>query len=192
MRSITEEKIVNAIKYFVKNTNNIGLTKLFKLLYFLDFMYFKEHNLSITLYDYYAYDFGPVPEELYRSIKKNILPDFLKNEVGFILDKDLESDDLFPKYRIILKNKKIDLEWFSPYEKEMLERVVEIFRDADARTMTEVSHLKNQPWDRTYNVQKKEHGIINYNLAQNENSVDSDNNQEYLKLQKELRTDGRV
>jgi len=43
---------------------------------------------------------------------------------------------------------------FTPYERKMLEKVAFIFKDADASTMSEISHLKNQPWDRTKNTKE--------------------------------------
>ena len=186
MNNITENKILNAIKFFVKNTNNVGRTKLFKLLYFLDFMFFKEYGLSVTLYDYYTFPFGPVPKQLFDQIANDNLPDFLKNEIFFMEEQNEENEDEYKQFKAVLKNPKIDLSCFAPYEKEMLEKVTEIFKYASAKDITEASHLKNHPWDKT----KNSRGMfqkIDYELAIDEDSeLDIDDVKEYLELQKEL------
>ena len=191
MENLTEHKILNAIKYFIKNTNNVRLTKLFKLLYFLDFMYFEKHGLSITCLDYFTYPFGPVPQELYHKISNEELPEIITKEIQFIKEKG--NDELSnPIYKINLKNKKIDMSCFSFYEKEMLKQVAEIFYDADANAMTEASHLKNLPWDKT-RITKGMYQMIDYELAlDKDSSIDLENFKEYLILQKELKTDGRI
>ncbi|MGA2298775.1 MAG: Panacea domain-containing protein [FCB group bacterium] len=191
MGQITEKKIVNAIKYFVRNTNNIGLTKLFKLLYFLDLMYFKKHGLKVTLLDYFTYDFGPVPAELYKQISSENLPDFITKEIKFT--KEPDDDELKnPRYKIILKNPKIDMSCFTPYERKILEEVSYIYKDVDANLITEISHFKNQPWDLT----KKNKGmykLIDFELAIDEEStMDIEEIREYITLQKELKINGRI
>jgi uncharacterized phage-associated protein len=189
MENITEQKILNAIRYFVRNARNVGLTKLLKLLYFLDFMYYKKHGLSVTLFDYQAFDFGPVPRELYESIKTDNLPDYLRHEVFF--DKQMDDTAIYPSYKIRTRKSPIDFSWFSPYEKKMLEEVAEIFYDADAKTMTEISHLKNSPWDLTLRTKGK-YQLIEYDLAvDSDSSLDPATMKEYLELQRELKDYGR-
>ncbi|MCL5991168.1 MAG: Panacea domain-containing protein, partial [Bacteroidetes bacterium] len=174
MERITDQKILNAIKYFLKNTKNVRLTKLFKLLYFLDFMYFGKHGLSVTCLDYYTYPFGPVPKELYLKISNNELPEFYNKEMQFIKGKGNEEFSN-PVYTINLKNRKIDLDCFSFYEKEMLKQVAEIFKEADANVMIEASHFKNLPWDKTKNT-KGMFQLIDYELAlDKDSSIDIDN-----------------
>ncbi len=50
-------KLLNSIIYFLSNTKSCGKTKLFKLLYYLDFMHFREIGWSVTNLDYYAWNF---------------------------------------------------------------------------------------------------------------------------------------
>jgi hypothetical protein len=47
-------KLINAIVYFAQNTQHLGKTKLFKLLYLLDFEHFRQTGRSVTGLDYYA------------------------------------------------------------------------------------------------------------------------------------------
>jgi len=55
------EKLVNAIVFFAGNTRYCGKTKLFKLLYLLDFHHFRETGRSVTGLEYRAWKHGPVP-----------------------------------------------------------------------------------------------------------------------------------
>jgi uncharacterized phage-associated protein len=189
--SITEEKILNGIKYFVKHTKNVGRTKLFKLLYFWDFIYFKNYGMSVTGYDYYTYPFGPVPKELYDDIINNELPDFLRGNLSIIEDVQKEDDnDEFKRFKVVLKSKKIDYDCFSPNELKVLEDVANIFKETTAREMTEITHLHNTPWYKTF-----KHGKIipiDYFLAiDEETKLDREEIEERFTLQKELLADGR-
>ncbi len=187
---ITEAKLLNAIKYFVQNTENVGLTKLFKLLYFLDFMYVKKHGIAVTLMDYYTYEFGPVPDALYKQILNDRLPLYLSEEVGFI--RNTQEDSGKPYYKVHLKNRKIDTRAFAPYELKMLETVAEIFKYANAGAMTEVSHLKNSPWEKTLRSEGM-HKLIPYNLAHDEDSeIDDQTMMQFLQIQREQRENGRI
>lgn len=69
------EKLINAMIYFARNTLYCGTTKLLKLLYFLDFKHFKETGKSVTGQDYYAWDMGPVPKDVFDEISKVMRPD---------------------------------------------------------------------------------------------------------------------
>ncbi len=189
LMTFTEEKILNGIKYFVTRTKHVGRTKLFKLLYFWDFFHFKRFGMSITGYDYYAYPFGPVPKELYEEINQNNLPDFLGRNI-VIIEDDSEDSDEFKRFKILLKNKKIDFDCLSPHERRVLEEVALIFRDATAKDMTEITHLRNSPWDQTR--QKGMFSLIDYFLAiDEETTLDRDEIEERFLLQKELLADGR-
>jgi len=190
--SITEQKILNAIKHFSKNTRNVGRTKLFKLLYFLDFMYFKRHGLSITCYEYSTYPFGPVPQNLYNQILSDSLPESFKAEFKIVKTETDDDDDEYMRFRVALKNAGIDYSCFTPYEKEMLETVSFIFKEATAKEMTEITHLHNSPWDKT----KNQIGMfkpIDYFLAvDDETTLDIELLKERFDLQKEQCLNGRL
>jgi len=192
MQNFTPQKILAGIKYFSTKTQNVGRTKLFKLLYFWDFMHFKKYGFSITGYKYYTFPFGPVPMELWEQIENDSLPEVFKKEFKIVPDESIDEDqDGYKKFKIILRNKKIDFDWLSPNEKEILEQVAFIFQYSTAKEMTEISHLKNSPWYKT----KKEFGMnkyIDYRLAiDDESTLDQETIEEYLELQRELYFNGR-
>ncbi len=179
---LDEQKILNAIKYFVKNTKFVGRTKLFKLLYYWDFRFFGKHGYSITGFTYKTYPFGPVPEEFYNYIISKTLPEIYKTHLRFDDDSDYDKDDKFKRFKIFLKNKKIDMGVFTGYEKEELDQVAEIFKEATATDMTEATHFKNTPWSRTLEKQG-EFKEIDYFLALEPNSnLDNDEIKERMEL----------
>lgn len=134
------EKLLNAATYFVKKTKYCGKTKLLKLLYFVDFMHFRETGKSVTGLEYYAWDFGPVPTELYEEMD-NPGPD-LKEALSFLPIKDKSFVEIKAK-------KRFDDRYFTKRELRILERVAFIFKEARAEDMVEASHLPNHPWEKT-------------------------------------------
>ena len=185
----TELKFLNGIKYFIKNTKNVGMTKLFKLLYFWDFLHFKRFGTSVTGQDYYAYPFGPVPKRFYNEISTGDLPKFFSDHIK--INEVKEEDDDYKQFKFLLKNRSIDLECMSPNEIEVLKEVAFIYKNSPAIEMSEITHLKNTPWDKT-----KDKGlfkVIDYFLAIDEDTdLDKDTIRERFQLQKELLADGRI
>lgn len=190
---MTEQKIISAIKYFVAHTKNVGRTKLFKLLYFMDFIHFKKYGLSVTGYDYFTFPFGPVPRDLYEKIVTDTLGKEFKNEIEFnLIDDKEEETEKYKSFRILVRDKKNDLDIFSPNELKVLKEVAEIFKYATAKDMTNISHLPHDPWDTT----KTEKGLnqpIDYFLSIDKDTpFDRETIEERFRLQKELLSDGRI
>lgn len=153
------EKLINAIIYFAKNTKHCGKTKLLKLLYFLDFIHFKQTGKSVTGQDYFAWKMGPVPKDLFEELSGNMKPDMK------VAIKELPADKEFQQ---INPKKQFNSDYFSKKEMELLGNISFIFKDTKADLMIESTHLKNEPWDRTLK-EKGEFQKIDYMLA-----VDSD------------------
>jgi uncharacterized phage-associated protein len=182
--NINEQKIINAIIYFVRNTKNCKKTKLFKLLYFLDFIHFKRFGLTVTGLDYIAMSRGPVPKQLFELFKQEELPANYKQ--NFTIQKEISEEDDKYSFNIILKNKRPDLDWFTPNELKVLEEVAFFGKEATASQLVETTHLHNSPWDKV----KKLQGIgssIDYFLAlDDESTLSIEEAKERFQLQKEL------
>jgi uncharacterized phage-associated protein len=146
------EKLINAIIYFAKNTRYCGKTKLMKLLFFLDFCHFKQTGKSVTGLDYFAWEMGPVPKDLYEELDA-MKPD-LKGAVSVAEGE----------FRKIIPKRTLDQKHLTKREIELLETLSFIFHDSRAEDMIEVSHLKNEPWHKTL-VQKGLFSKIDYLLA---------------------------
>lgn len=133
------EKLINAIIYFAKQTKHCGKTKLLKLLYFLDFYHFKQTAKSVTGLEYFAWEQGPVPKELFEELSGNMKVD-LKDAISLASTEDFQK---------IVPKKKFNEDYFTNREKKLLKDLSDVFRDAKAEEMVEVSHLRNEPWDKT-------------------------------------------
>jgi uncharacterized phage-associated protein len=147
------KKLINAIIYFCRNTKYCGKTKLMKLLYFLDFIHFKQTGKSVTGLDYYAWEMGPVPKDLFDELS-TMKPDLAKAIA--ILPQE--------KFQQICAKQKFDDQYFTTRQMKLLKLISEIFAEAKADHMVEATHLKNHPWDKTLK-QKGEYQKIDYMLA---------------------------
>lgn len=155
------KKLLHAVLYFAVNVKNPSKVKIFKLLYFLDFEHFRQTGKSVTNLDYYAYDFGPVPRDFYQEVGDNEVPeDFAE----FMTILPFESDESGKKGGIFKAKAKPNLTVFSPREQEILEKLSFTFKDIDAKQISDISHFKNHPWDKTIK-QKGKLAKIDYSLA---------------------------
>ena len=176
--NIYREKLLNAILFFARNVKYPTMVKMFKLHYFLDFVHFNQTGRPVTNQNYYAWDYGPAPKNLWEELKSEKLPEDFRQHFSlqpFATKQDREGFNFKAK-------KSADLYVFSPREKEILEEMAIVFRDATPTEMTEISHLANAPWDST--IREKGHGaLIDFLLALDKNSLISE--EEAKEIQKE-------
>jgi len=74
--SFHREKLEAAILFVVSHSGvrDLGLTKLYKLLYFADAAHLREHGETITGSEYIKYEHGPVPsrgEKLIKALRRS-------------------------------------------------------------------------------------------------------------------------
>lgn len=137
------EKLLNAIIYFLRETNHCHTLKLFKLLNFADFEHFRQTGRTIFGLNYRALPQGPVPTELYDEIKRGGGND-LKAAIALYEVKDEITDALLR--RDLKPRGTFDKKYFSKREIKILERIAEFFRDLKAQDMSEFSHESTKPW----------------------------------------------
>lgn len=175
------EKQLNAIIFFLKHTKFCGKTKLFKLLYYLDFFHFRETGRPVTGFDYYAWDFGPVPVALYKEIDNP--PADLRETVN--IPAKIPGSKTFTAMQ---PRKPFDKKYFTKRELRILDMVSYIFKEAKADQIVDASHLPNEPWDKTIRT-KGEKALIDYMLAVDgfsTNSLSTEEIIERLEDRKEL------
>ncbi len=129
MKLITHEheKLRHAIAYFVKYTKQLGVTKLMKLLYYLDFWHYQETGRSVTGRRYYAWPFGPVPVDVWEEIKGKADHGLELNSTLIQLPQDDNEETILPKS--LKSNIKFNKDVFTDREFRILEKVAVIFRD---------------------------------------------------------------
>jgi uncharacterized phage-associated protein len=151
------EKLINAIIYFVRETNHCHTLKLFKLLNFSDFEHFRQTGRTIFRLEYRALPKGPVPTDLLEEMKRGGGQD-LKAAINLTEIKDDITGEL--KRRDLKPRIAFDKKWFTPRELKVLARVAEFFRDLKADDMSEFSHKNNKPWASVYQNGKGQGQII--------------------------------
>jgi uncharacterized phage-associated protein len=154
----SEEKLPNAILYFAANTQFCGKTKLFKLLYFLDFQHYQEIGRSVTGVDYFAWDMGPVPKVLFNALND---PDSYKGYFEHH-ERPLASGN---KMLEIAPQRDFNPKIFTKRELRLLEALATEYNESWADDMVEATHLENLPWHHIYEVLGQKYGIIPYSLA---------------------------
>lgn len=141
MQDFSRDKTINAMIYFLKNTQHCGITKLLKLLNQLDFIHFKQTGKSVTGQIYYAWERGPVPVDLWKELH-NPGKDLLES---FIFPSD-KGENSF--YQIKPRKSFSDLH-LTKREMRILEKLAFFFKEAKAEDIVELTHLPGMPWDTT-------------------------------------------
>lgn len=168
------EKLLNAIVYFALNTEHCGVTKLFKLLYFLDFEHYKQTGRSVTGLNYHAWKMGPVPEELYDELP---YPEPDLAETISIVPVPTRHEK--PMLRVAPKVQ-FDNSHFSRRELALLEQLATEYRNNTADEMIEATHIETLPWHRVYHLEGRRRGEIPYLYA-----VPDDDAEFVLELERE-------
>jgi len=144
----------NAVLYFMKYCNNqyFHATKLNKLLYYLDFVYFRDHKKSITGDVYIHQEFGPVPSRVDEMLAA------LKNEGAIDTNAVDYKDGEFISFEF--KNpKKLDESVFLPKQKELLKQICDEFGSWPTEKIVAQTHLE-APW-----FYSKPYEVVDYAYA---------------------------
>jgi len=152
-------KLINAVLYFASNTKFCGLTKLFKLLYFLDFEHYKLTGRSVTGLDYYAWKMGPVPVALYDEMAAPE-PDLAEK----IVLKSKPTKYKKPLIQIEPKSE-FDSSHFSKRELRLMESLAKEYCNALADDLVEATHIETLPWHQVFNVERRKQAEIPYEYA---------------------------
>ena len=137
MTKINKKKYINSLLYFLENCNNkfLGKTKLNKLFYYLDFVYYKNNKRSVTGDIYFCEQFGPVPSNL-DSIKSDAIKEkLIRAEIASVKTKK-------EKYYLL---KKPDLSCFDSKELELLQKICDKFKSYDTNRIVDQTHFE-APW----------------------------------------------
>lgn len=151
---INELVYENAVLYFIKYCNNQYLhsTKLNKLLYYLDFIYFRDHKKSVTGDVYIHQGYGPVPSRV-----DDILA-LLKN--NGVIDTEAISYKDGELIQFKLKDPKIfNEEIFSLDQKKLLKQICDEFGNWPTDKIVSQTHLE-APW-----FYSKPYEIVDYAYA---------------------------
>jgi len=127
------EKLKNMILYLVKYLDGVLITKLNKLLWYCDFLHFKETSVSITGTQYVRLPYGPVPDN-YERIIGIMQPELLdKDEIEFDTEKGIVGEQFTA---LVEPDKSI----FSKQEIKVMNFIADTFRDYTSTGIKDKSH----------------------------------------------------
>lgn len=160
MKDIQRKKLLEAIVFFTQNTKWCGSIKLFKLLFFLDMLNFRETGRSVTGLHYTAWPMGPVPVPLFEELRAPKADLAEKVAITHPPKNDLESESKLTK--ITPKAKWADL-YLTTREKRIAQELADIFLETTSDDMSQVSHAKGGPWEKAKDRSPgKWKGVIDY------------------------------
>ena len=133
------KKYKNAVLYFINHCNNkyLGDTKLYKLLYYLDFAHYRDNKKSVTGDSYLHLDFGPVPQKA-----REIVADLVR-------EKDIEKEEVLLEgggHKVKYQARTTPaMSVFTKKEKDLLEQICEEFKNWSTSKIVTQTHLE-APW----------------------------------------------
>lgn len=159
------EKLKNAVLFFVQKDKTVGLTKLMKLLFYLDFRLYRECGESLTGQTYKAWPFGPVPADVWAELhEKKDASLNLSSVVKIIpVTEDPRDEAAGIKLKAIPKAKFSD-RYFTGRELREMRAISEMFMGLTAKLVSKASHAHNDPWDITIKA-KGQGAVVDYELA---------------------------
>lgn len=148
-----EEKALHMILYLVEKLEP-WKTKLNKLLFYSDFLYYKQYGSSMLGLKYAAIDYGPVPNEYELLFTIGRLKEiFKKSHVE--INAEVSGEKILPMKDVVFKR---DL--FNNNEIEILNTIVNKFSKVTSKEIVKMSH-QEKAWIDNY----KKHPFINYNSS---------------------------
>lgn len=152
------EKLISTIVFFARNTTYCGKTKLFKLLYLLDFHHFRESGRSVTGLEYRAWPKGPVPFGLVQEWAQ-FEPD-LAAAIDIVPERVIDYD----RQRIEPKAT-FDDSHFTKRELRLMHELAERHRDDMTPLLIGLTHQERGPWDKIWDSGRGNDARIPYALA---------------------------
>jgi len=144
------------ILFFAANIKRLFKTKLMKLLFYSDFVNFRNNTVSITGLKYIKNYFGPTP------IKHELLlGELFEKYITYQVEHVKISKDNVEEYEFIKPLEKPSLGIFSQEEINSMEEVLSAFKHLTSEKITQCSH-KEEAWTKTKNKE-----IISYEYAKN-------------------------
>ncbi len=124
------EKLINAVLFFVKNTEMCGRTKLVKLLNDFEFEHFRQTGNPPIGLTYYAWDFGPLPKDFWVELTEE---SFASDLDSLISVQKVTYPNGKPGYRFQLREgTEINESVFSPREVRILKQLANTYRTTNS------------------------------------------------------------
>lgn len=133
------EKFEEVLLYILEKTAgkpNVGMTVLYKLLYFIDFDYYEKNEEQLMGLTYFKNTHGPAPRE-FATVVENM------KKAGIL--EEVKSTYFQYDQKKFLPHKQADLSKFNGKELEMIDDVLARYGDKSANEISRISH-EDMPW----------------------------------------------
>lgn len=147
------EKFTEMVVYFSEK-NQPYKTKMNKLLFYADFLMFKQSCYSISGVRYKAIDMGPVPINF-----QSIFEFLANNNVIDIVYTQFEQGYTGEQFKV-RKNRPFNAQLFSEEELTVMQKIASVFKSTSTTDIIEMSHLE-EGWKTNH----KDKSIISYTYA---------------------------
>ena len=129
-RSLSTDKVANVVQLIISTIGSTFVTKMNKLLFYADFIHYKNHGYGITGITYKALPFGPVPEHwgtLYTSLPGIDMEEFVypSGQSGIKLEATKNTDNIL-----------------NESELSTIDKVCALFSNMSAGEISQTSHLE--------------------------------------------------
>ncbi len=132
-------KFKQVLLYMLEKTAgkpNIGMTALYKLLYFVDFDYYEKYDEQLMGLTYIKNHYGPTPREFVKVIEE------MKKDGDL---EEVKSPYFAYEQKKFLPRKSADLASLSGQEIAMIDSVLSRYGDLSAKQLSDLSH-EDTPW----------------------------------------------
>jgi len=160
--SVNRETLADLILYLGKSplVENLGKTKLWKLIYFTDAAFLREHGQSLTHSEYIRYDHGPVPsrgEKLLKTLGRE----------GLVSVKQVDYGSFRQHHVTTVRESGLG---FSPEDRELIDRVCRRYGRSTATYLSEISHLEPS-WANAGKMDKLSPELMHYGYQEDEEGL---------------------
>jgi transcriptional regulator with XRE-family HTH domain len=162
--SVPQEKVDKfrqILLYILKKVGgkpNIGMTVLYKLLYFIDFDYYEKYEDQLMGLVYLKNHYGPTPL-LFESLINDMIK---KGDVEIVKSKFYQ----FPQTKYLVNPEiKPDLSILNGQEQKHIDQELERLSDLTANQLTELSH-KDVPWISAENGKPLDYESVFYRTSE--------------------------
>lgn len=145
---VSLERLKNVMLFVLEHCEDVWTTKMNKLLFYIDFLSYRERGMAISGLSYRAIEFGPVPERWERVYSQF---DEIRQEVREIGEYEGQ---------VLVATKKTDESMFTEEELMLMKRVCDELGNCSSRQISELSH-QEKGWIECHGT----HQIIPYDNA---------------------------
>lgn len=153
MDTIQKQTLIEAAVYILNKTDGVTLYKLFKILYFAEKYHLLNWGSRITNETFLAFDYGPVPKNLYGVAKDERNKKAITTQLQKMFDDSIcFADEDASNY--LLAKRDANKDYLSESDIECLDKSIEENKNCTFNQLKEKSH--DSAWQKAFYA--KQHG----------------------------------